>query len=152
MHATRIIPMVLLALAPGCHDDGPTAPLRVSPTPAPPALDLAGTWAGTVRDRGRTDAYFCPGRSAEVSFSIVQTGASIRFDLPPVSGCSALGPETFDGSLTETGLSGSLRKETEPCLLTGSARGSVAAGHLELDGNLAGECNDLLVHLEASRQ
>jgi len=152
---TPATPSVTVSTATTTRTAPPTSTPTMTPPPSPtppPAMDLAGRWTGTVRDRGRTDEFFCPGWSADVSFSIAQSGASLQFSLPPVPGCSAQGALIFSGSLAGDHLTGTWSKQTSPCLLSGSASGSVGATHIELDGRLAGDCNDVLVHLEVSRQ
>ena len=118
---------------------------------------LAGRWAGSVRDSGLTDEFFCPPRTNSVSFDIAQTGDAVRFDVSFHGLCSGSGTLTFQGYQWERNgslfLSGQLRKEAEPgsCALKGDFSGPVDGSRIALSGSLSGPCNSVGMDIGLTR-
>jgi hypothetical protein len=143
----------------GCHDQGPTAPAGVPTstplpaTPTPTAGSLAGRWTGTVKERGLTDDYFCPGRSNSVTVYVTQENNTVNFDLLSGASCSGPGTTSFQGALTGIQLSGQLRKEVSgtSCVLTGGAGGSGEPSHIHLEASMSGACNSVGLHIDLTR-
>lgn len=138
-----------------CHDTVTGPNEQISPTPTPgPAVDLSGTWTGTMRERGLTDDYFCPGRERNVTVAIRDIEGEITFEMPTGAGCSKAGTALFTGVLSGKALRGSLSRppaDGEFCELRGILAGSVETRSMALDGAMRGSCNAIGLHVVLSR-
>ena len=138
-----------------CHDTVTGPSEHISPTPTPsPAVDLSGTWSGTMRERGLTDDYFCPGRERNVTVEIRDIEGEITFEMPTGAGCSRAGAALFTGVLSGEALSGRLNRppaDGEFCELRGGLGGTVETRSMALDGAMRGSCNAIGLHVVLTR-
>lgn len=127
----------------------PTRTATLTPTPRlPGALD--GSWHGTVKDHGATEAFFCPPHEKAVRLKVHHSGEVVGF-LFILAGCSNNAGAEFAGFLSGESLVGFVDARSASSCMTGSLSGRATANHIELHGSLDGPCNSVIVDLTLDR-
>ena len=108
--ASAFVALLGLCVA-ACDSGSSISPTPISPTPtaptAPPAINLAGTWAGTasaIWDEMEGGG----GCSGPVTATFAQSGSAVSATLPGVAGCISDPPLRFEGTLSGTVLRGNI--------------------------------------------
>jgi len=157
IRATFAGTLIALAAA-SCHDAntvvGPAPTRTPTPTPPPAASDLAGNWSGTIRESGRTEEFFCPGRDRNVIARISQMGNDLVLELNTAGFCSRAGATSLTGTYSGTTLQGALSSQVSGdngCTLAGQASGTGDLHAIHLTGRMSGECNSVDVTIDLAR-